>query len=605
MSYLDIPRIHISGQFFTDPSTVNNDPTHYDPAVTRPSPWQEPNGQHRFQLKNCLVMSAVDANGPVATDYIIGAPISSYDQNPCRIVDLDVYQQGVSSLIGMQLIIGLDANTTIQGTMDTAVLNDCWFNAVLPTRSWGGDYGEDSFGGDMNAAGIFQTVVRFDQDAWPETTQSNILNQLRSTTLVVNNQLLVSFKFVMDGYENVPQNTNYQLGRLTGTLGPVFANEPLYNSGQRVLQPRTFATTDPWYSPSFNTAYFKVDSQRSKLIVDLANSICRQSAGGPPVDLGTLTAEIMVVDAPAIVLGEIDYTAFAYSNNAQIAEISISHDFLSMAETNPLLLVSSRTDLGATVVLSESSAGGPDFAVEVRTQRMPGDTGTTATTQVYISQNGQPLAGKQLALFVESVHGNTPGATVPPTNPGDTPQADGALTATITASDEFGFATVTLTVVKDPGYRTPLLDGQLYFIIAYDPEQPVPDWSTVAPIQSHLISCVAFSQYPVNENPTWDDVQAILAPYIKLYPAMTAQINLSDPQTFFTFANNPPWSHGYNYYPTNPPLGITAGAIPYYLIKDFTDPQLMPISRDLSPNRLMTILYYIKNLQDGTTSINS
>ena len=72
MSYLDVPRIHFSGRFFTDPSTVDNDPTHYNPDVTNPSPWQEPQGQHRFQFQNCTVNSAVTATGFAANDPLIG-----------------------------------------------------------------------------------------------------------------------------------------------------------------------------------------------------------------------------------------------------------------------------------------------------------------------------------------------------------------------------------------------------------------------------------------------------------------------------------------------------------------------------------------------------
>ncbi len=595
MSYLDVPRIHIGGQFFTDPSTVNNDPTHYDPNCTAPSPWQEPNGEHRFQFRDCTVKSAMGSTGFVNNDTIIGATIAGTDEpDIARLVDLDVYQQGVPTIFGMKVQISFADGTFIKGDMDPATLNGLWFNAVLPTRSWGGDYGEDSYGGDMNACGYFISVLRIDPKNWTNTS-SVILQQLRAATITVDGKLLMSFKFIMDGYENVPQNANFRLGRITGTLGPVKANEPLYNSGQRWMQPRAFATTDPWNYPSFNPCVYKVDAARKKLIIDMANSICRQSAGGDPVDLGTLSAIINCDGQPSVNIGQVDYSGFAYSNNAQITELNLTDAQLNLLSKGGLSLQTSRTDIGDPVVLKDNYALN-DFAVEIRPIRMEGDPGTIATTTVYVSHQGVPVANKQLALAIESVHGTTPGATVPPTNPGNTPQADGTLQATISPTDQYGFATVTLKVLKDPGQRTPELDGQLYFVIVYDPLNPDPYWLKNAPVQENLISVVAYSQYTVNTNPTWEEMQAMMAPYMKLYPSMKAHVDLTDLHTVTIFSKNPPWAPVYHD-PIPGPLGINAGAIPFYMSRDFNDPRFMPISRDLSASKTLTYMHFVKNLQ--------
>ncbi|UFH53508.1 hypothetical protein [Spirosoma sp. KNUC1025] len=611
MSYLDVPRIHISGQFFTDPSTVNNDPTHYDPDTTNPSPWQEPNGQHRFQLRNCTVKSILGSSGAITDDTLIGGQVDTNDQpDIARIVDIDVYQQGLSTIYGMQLKITSSDGQSILGTVDPASLNGLWLNSVLPTRSWEpGDYGQGSYGGDMDACGFFQTVVRFDLSSWPVNTSSKLLQELRAATVTINNQLLLSFRFVLDAYQNVPQDVNFRLGRITGALGPVNANEPLYNLGQRWLRPRAFNQTDPWYYPSFNDCPFQVDSQRQKLVLDLSNSICRQSAGGPPVDLGTLTAIVTTPSSPAkTTLGQVDYSGFSYDNNAGIAKMDLTSAQLKALAKGELSLVMSRTDLGLQGILTEAATD-PLYAVEIRPMRMAGDPGTTATTQVYIFQNGIPVSNKKLAIAIESVHGNTPGATVPPSNPGNTPQADGAIKASITPSNQYGFATVTVTVQKDPGQRTPELDGQLYFIIVYDPDTPGPHkWTKVAPPQEHLISCLVWSQYPVNPNPKWVEIQAMMAPYMKLYPSMRAQLDLTDLHSFTIFSNNPPWGPVYNAPPYVSPdkrINIQAGAIPYYLTRDITDPRYMPITRDLSPNKLATILYFVQNLQKSGPSTST
>ncbi len=604
MSYLDVPRIHFAGRFFTDPSTVNNDPTHYDPNVTNPSPWQEPDGQHRFQFRDCTIRSGVDTNGPVNNDPIIAATVETTDiPDPARIVDLDVYQQIVTAIIGLQIKITLSNGQSILGNADIVTLNGVWTNCVLPTRSWSpSDYEQDSYGGDGNAAGYFHTVVRFNVANWGPTS-SPLLTQLRAATLTVNGQLLLSFRFVLDGYQNIPVESNFRTGRIVGTFGPVFANEPLYNAGQRWMQPRSFSTNDPWYYPAFNECCFKVDKTRNKLVIDLANSICRQTAGGAPVDLGGLAAQVGFLDPPIVKIGVVDYSEFSYENNAHITELPLTNEQVAMLDEQGLNLVTTRTDIGSPLLLSEAPKT-LEYAVEVRPIRMTGSPGTLATTQVYVSLNGVPVSGKQLNLHIEPVHGNTPGATVPPTSPGDTPQADGALTGIITPTNQYGFATVTLTVVKDPGYRTPELDGQLYFVIVYDPDAPEPNWATDAPVQEHQISVLVWSNYAVNQNPTWDDIVAIFAPYMKLYPFMKKRIDLTDNHTFQIFARNPPWiayspqsPRPPSQFPGNSNLQIDAGAIPYYLTFDTNDPRYMPITRDLSPNKLLTVLYYVKYLQ--------
>lgn len=613
MSYLDIPRIHFSGRFFTDPSTVNNDPQHYEPSVTEPSPWQNPNGQHRFELRNCLVTSAVGPNGFMNGDPVVGGAFSSIQStdhapgtqgttsqgsapagSPARIVDIDVYQQGVTVIYGLRLMITV-GNQTISGKLDPPSLNQVWFNAVLPKRSWGpDDYDQDSFGGDMNACGVFQSALRFDAADWPETA-SPVLNLLRSTTLMQNGQYVVSCKLVVDGYRNVPEDSQYQTGRIVGSIGPLFANEPLYNPGQRWLMPRAFSQTDPWNFPSFNQCPFKVDVPRKKLVLDLANSICRQNAGGPAVDLGTLTASIATPEPAILTIGTVDYSAFSYSNNALITEIPLSDPQIEALQKGKLHIGMSKNDIGDPGILIEPEPV-VQFAIEQRPIRLQGEPGSTITAQVYISTNGKPLENKQLGIVVESVHGNTPGATVPKNNPGNTPQADGALTASISSSNANGFATITLNVVKDPGRRTPELDGQLYFVIVFDPDQPTVDYSKVAPPQDQMITCLVFSQYTVQTNPTWEEIQAMMAPYMKLYPSMKNLLDLTDLHSFTIFSDNPPWQ-AYGDKRVGP-LGIVRGTLPYYMSASFDDPKFMPISRDLSDARTLTIMHFIKNLQD-------
>jgi hypothetical protein len=588
MSYLSYPRINFYGRFFTDPSTVNNDPTHYDVTDSPPSPWQNPDGLHQFKLVDCSVVSTIGPKGEVS-DPLVNLPFVSTDlPSPAKIADLDVYQQGVPTIYGLQVSIPIANGVSLTGLMDPAVLNQMWWMAVLATRSWqDSDYNMDSFGGDMNACGSYQSVIRVPQATWPNDQVSPVLAQLKSRTTLEDGNYLVSIRFVVDGYRNVPEDRNYQTGRITGSLGPVIGTEPRYNAGARWLAGRPQNKSNPWNWPMFNNVQLVIDQTRKLLIIDLANGICRQSAGGPPVDLGQLTAWTIPANNPPVSLGSVDYSEFCYNLYSHIVEIPLTDAQLAQALVSPINLTISRTDIGPILIFSEDTTQ-TNIEVEVRPIRMPGAPGTTATTQVYVSNLCKPMVGKQLELEIISVHGAPP-ATVPPNSPGNTPQADGAITATISPTDANGYATVTITVLKDPGFRTPLLDGQLYFINITDPDLPKP----ASLSQSSMISCIAWSDYPVNQNPTWEEIQDLFAGFIKLFPGMNKKINFSDFATFQTFALNPPWGA---YGAPAGPLGINRGAIGFYLTRDITDPRHMPVTRDMSPARRDTILYYILNL---------
>jgi hypothetical protein len=592
MSYLSYPRINFGGRFFTDPSTVNNDPTHYEVGNTRPSPWQNPNGLHRFQLIDCAIRSVINANGQTS-DPLVGQPVSTTDKpSAAKIADLDVYQQNVPTIYGMQFSIPIGNNAALVGTVDPAVLNHIWWLSVLATRSWSdSDYGHNSFGGDMNACGVYQSVIRVEESAWPEAGASPALDELKSKTLLENGAYLLSLRFVVDGYRNVPEDKNYQTGRLIGSIGPLEKSEPRYNPGARWLIGRPQVKTDPWYYPTFFKCPFVIDRERKLLVIDLANGICRQTAGGGPVDLGTLIAKVQYSNQPELELGEVDYSEFSVENNSQIAEIPLTDEQIILVESNGISLYTSRTDIGDQEVFKEQPET-VNIEVEIRPIRMTGQPGTKTQTRVFVSKMGIPLAGTQLALEVISVHGDTPGATVPPSNPGNTPQADGALNAIITETDAQGFALVNLEVLKNPGFRTPQLDGQLYFIQLWDPNQPKPtDFSQVA-----IISCLVWSAYVVNENPAFEEIENLLSGYVKLFPGMTEKINLIDIKSFEVFAKNPPWE----FYGVGPgPLGIASGAIGFFMTRDFNDTRYMPVTRDMSPEKQLTILHYIKNIQSS------
>ena len=106
---------------------------------------------------------------------------------------------------------------------------------------------------------------------------------------------------------------------------------------------------------------------------------------------------------------------------------------------------------------------------------------------------------------------------------------------------------------------------------------------------------------------------------MKLFPSMKEVINLTDETTFRIYAANPPFgvpdpvnpgklkpSGAYKHYVDGKLEDIPAdylilnrikgGVIPFYLTHNWqSDPRFMPLTRDLSLNRIRTILNYIQN----------
>src|ERR1700690_2774425 len=94
MSYLELPRIHFGGLFFTDPNTINNITAHYSSFVDLKTAdgqyidqipgggrnWN-PTGVSQFWLEDCRVLSVIDADGHAINsskiDTLVGAAVES------------------------------------------------------------------------------------------------------------------------------------------------------------------------------------------------------------------------------------------------------------------------------------------------------------------------------------------------------------------------------------------------------------------------------------------------------------------------------------------------------------------------------------------------
>lgn len=166
MSYLDTPRLHFSGNFLADPSTLNNTPNNFNPNNDFPSAERDnlglsatnnldlfwnPYGQGTFAL-SCKVCKVTYCDGSEATtsdeDPIIGTTVvSNLDDAPAKIVDLDPMQQNVSELWGMNVTIGAQGSGSVRGDYREGPYTWIWLQAkgVPP--------------GDVSGSGMYQSVL--------------------------------------------------------------------------------------------------------------------------------------------------------------------------------------------------------------------------------------------------------------------------------------------------------------------------------------------------------------------------------------------------------------------------------------------------------------
>jgi hypothetical protein len=195
----------------------------------------------------------------------------------------------------------------------------------------------------------------------------------------------------------------------------------------------------------------------------------------------------------------------------------------------------------------------------------------TVQIPVYAMQFGKPLAGVEVNFQLDPSHLQGPAVPVP----------EYALAFNQTAvTDSNGRAVLTLNT-SDPG--TPRffnngtdygIDGQVYGIRpAFSDAQtytgPVNKWN--------FISILLWSGFTPANPVTWTDIQPIFQQYANLYPVMSRFLDLGN----------------YDAVVKNTRLLLLAFGL------NPSDPNSMPVTRDLSPAKRNAILAWLKNPLPG------
>ncbi|WP_454742919.1 hypothetical protein [Cupriavidus necator] len=594
MSYLNPLRLHFAGQFQANVSTVNNDPGHFDnaafepsyqklqgPNMNPPNGWFNPTGDASWRLLGCKVTSAWLPSGAASpADPVVQYLVADSDGRVCgKMVDLDSEQQLVSEIWGLQVrITDSKGNTLLRGNFDPAPFLDIWDRATGQTS------------GDVIAGAMYQSVLTSLQ--WADVSNSPFLAALQAS----GDRL--SIKFNVDGINLDYTSPQFMCGRIAGTIGPSAPGEP-----KSMVIGRQFMTAAAqggnFFKPKGGINFFaaQVDSASSSIFLDLGNALSTGIPGGALNDLGDLTLSV-ATSGGTLTLGTIPSAGQnGYSGNtpwyqttAGVVQLPLTAQQLAAVKSAPLTLSGN-----SGITISEWASGVFVRADTFVCRASPGDK---LQVPVYAMQWGQPMVEATLSVVPDS-------SQLQPSNmihPHDVPPVATPLSAlsfvdntqrpqkVTPLSDEFNGTLVTgqngvamlSLVTSDPG--TPRyfnhgkeygLDGQVYGIrIGFS------DTGTYSGPENqwNFISILLWSDFSPAQPVTWTSVQPIFQQYANLYPVMARFLDMADYKQVVANASL---------------LSLAFGLDP-------SDPNSMPVTRDLSPAKRAAIQSFLANPQYGT-----
>ena len=558
MSYLHPVRLHFSGRFRADVSTVNNDLSHFDnddfdPSFQTPGDgdsngqWQ-PAGTGAWRLIDCSVKRACRDDGTVASTAAEDSAVDllvrqSADRASAKIVDLDPDQQGVSMIFGLTVrLVDGQGRLLMQGDFE-------------PTPFFDLNFRRSDAGGPQGACAYFQSVLK--NVEWGDVTASPCLAQMKQKTTAG----MLSMKFITDSYQMDGQQRGY--GRIAGTIGPHLDGEPRSFVIGRHLgsQQATYAAVD-----------CRVDTDRRKILVDVGNSLPIDKSTGDFIDAGDLTL-VAGSGAAATILGTLPYKEkSSYSNTAGIYELpsgrTLTDAELSAVTQQPLHLT-----LRAQGALRRPSRRKlPTGFMSGRSNSFFGSIPAPAS-QPISSQRDSACSSPALRPYAQAR---------PRTLPGQSPLPN--LT-TEPKTNAKGRAKLTITGVDARNPRG-FIDGQVYGITFSLQESPL---QPMAFDRSNAIWLLMFDATTIPVTPAWDDVKKIFKQYSNLYPRPHG------PDPYKPFTDQPPSHPVVNLADYDSVAGFARHII-WALDLPIEHPSHMPVTRDLSDGKRALLLKWLRDV---------
>lgn len=581
MSYLHLPRILFSGDFISDVSTVNNDPAHYNNETFRPSfqdygqgavnGWWNPEGGATFNFQDCTVQKICYSDGTVADSSsmldLIGEFIQGAEgRSAGKMVDLDPQQQMVSQLWAVTLrIVNAAGDEILSGELYPTAFRD-----LQMRQTTGGKVNGQPLGASWTS--VLQNVKWGDQ-----AKNYKILAELKAATqencLSIN---LNGFGY----YYNHATDGRFSLGRMIGAIGPYCKGEPKTFAAERRLFGTKMLATGANPPTFFSITNFLFDEKTNLLSMDFGSSY--------PVgdSIGTVTINNNYVlaisnfglnNAPAsdpLILNyeEGEFTPIAdlpyfqgdwLMKTGGMIDLKIPDSLGKLLVNNQLILLQ-MIDGQANLIARESWNG-----LNVRAEQMVQRINANATSPVdfYASQWGKPLQSGVLQVVMQPPNATTSGPICP--IPGNNYPQDGLTFDTTSPVIKNGKTLMNITGGRINSPRI-YLDGQIYFL-SYSLENSPTDY---ADSSGDAISVYLFDYFEVPKKPRWIDIQSTMQQFSNLYPIMSKYlVDLGDRDAVL----------------------VRKELLLFAFSQDINSPMYMPVTRDLSESKRITIVEYLKS----------
>jgi hypothetical protein len=314
--------------------------------------------------------------------------------------------------------------------------------------------------------------------------------------------------------------------------------------------------------PKLQACYFELDAANTRLSIDLANSVPLESFAGPPRQIGQLQAVIVAQDGSNEPSNETLCQPFKLTNFTQggIADVKLTANQAQKLGAMRAGLVLQHKKGGAwTLVLVEHQTG-KYVNIAPFTARCIG--GESASFDLRAFTWGKPLAGETLALQSQATEGTPASLKI---------QSDGSGKA-VTDQDGRAVFTVESPAQMDIPDARQQLDSLVYnFSGPWTEYNGVTASSGIAPA-----SLLVWAPYKDADmaHPTWaGQVQPIFDEYMRIYPGMKQIMDLTDLSV----------------------VQAHKGALLEVLSLPFEAPHRMPVTRDLSTQKIEVIKTWLKN----------
>jgi hypothetical protein len=566
VSYLNPLRLHFAGKFGAAISTVNNDRSHFDNSTFlpeyqdrqtdgQPNGWFNPRGSADWRLFGCRVTSAWLSDGQPAepADAVRAAAVTDSDRRvAAKLVDLDPDQQLVSTIWGLEVrLCTANGTTLLRGRMKTAAFMHIWAGART-----GGD--------DLPLGAEYQSVLS--DLEWGDIASSPMLQQLRGAAL----RGLLSIKFNVDGVSLNPESPDFLFGRIIGTIGPAHAGEPHHFVAGRQFMPTGGFVPDG----AINSCVAVLDQSTRRLYVDFGNALPTVQAGGVLAPLGSLSVGVVMPPSPGqaatvLPIGDVLESTYAeadwYSTTAGVVALppdkQLTDDEITAVANNPLTIRRVASDGTFTPGVDEHPSG-----VYVRADEFVfrADVGEVVEIPLIATRLGEPYTGARIVALLDptQLQSDAPGV---PASAVDFPAR--------LLADSRGRGVLRVRT-SNPGNPRGVVDGQVYGIRVAIEETLLPGANyPFNPLE--FISLLVWDTPTISDPPTWfGGLQSIFQQYANLYPVMQRFLDLSN----------------YEHICERRHLLMLSIGLP------LTDPNSMPVTRDLSGAKRKAILRWLTDV---------